>query len=222
MTTERKPLYLTISDIHQFVLPNTASATGFDLNTGKQLYYNTSSLNWSVQTDFTGSITKLTDGSDYLIASGAVSLTTTSLGAVKILVHEDSGNHTPVLSFSGGGTPTYASQVGRYYKIGRNVVVNFALALSNLNGVSGDVYINNLPFTSETSNDGTGAGQIPIYKNINNSNKVSGIFIHVQGNTNKAEILHVTNPETDSVALAVVNLTNTTQLTGSLTYISAI
>lgn len=220
MPNERKPLYLTIPSVHQFELPITASALGIDLNIGKQLYYNTSSLGWAIQTGFTGSVTKLTDGSNYLIASGAVSLTTTSLGAVQILVHEDSNSWTPHLSFSGGGTPTYASQVGRYYKIGRNVTVNFAIAISNLNGVSGDVFIDQLPFTSEPANDGTGAGQIPAFKNINNSNKVSGIFIHVQGNATKAECYHVTNPETDSVALKVDNLTNTTQLTGSLTYIA--
>ena len=55
MATERKPLYISISDVHQFVLPVTASALGVDLNTGKQTYYNTSSLNWASQETYTGS-----------------------------------------------------------------------------------------------------------------------------------------------------------------------
>jgi hypothetical protein len=53
MATERKPLYITISSIHQFELPTTASAGGLDLNTGKNIYYNTSSLHWETQNAFT-------------------------------------------------------------------------------------------------------------------------------------------------------------------------
>lgn len=37
MATERKPLYITIPNIHQFELPTTASAGGVDLNTGRNL-----------------------------------------------------------------------------------------------------------------------------------------------------------------------------------------
>ena len=55
MATERKPLYITISSVHQFELPTTASAVGLDLNTGKNLYYNTSSLAWVPQETFSGS-----------------------------------------------------------------------------------------------------------------------------------------------------------------------
>ncbi len=55
MSLERKPLYLTLDSTKQFVLPNTASAVGIDLNTGKQIYYNTSSLGWVTQETFSGS-----------------------------------------------------------------------------------------------------------------------------------------------------------------------
>lgn len=219
MATERKPLYITISSIHQFELPTTASAGGLDLNTGKNIYYNTSSLHWETQNAFTGSITKLANGSDYLVASGAITLTTTSVGAVKIGVFEEFASYTPVLSFSGGGTPIYASQTGDYYRIGKQVIVNFALALSNLNGVTGDVTIANLPFTTISSNNGVGSGQVPVYKNINNSHKVSAILIHIKSNQAVAELYHVTNPEANSVPLTVNNLTNTTELSGSLYYL---
>lgn len=222
MPLERKPLYLTLDSIKQFELPNTASAVGIDLNTGKQLYYNTSSNNWSIQSSFTGSVTKLTDGSDYLIASGAVTLTTTSLGAVKVHVFEESGNWTPALSFSGVNTGhTYSSQAGRYYKIGRNIIANFAISLSALNGASGNVFLVNLPFTSETAGDGTGDGIIPAYKNLNNADKVSGIRMHLGSATTKADVYHSSNPEIQSQYLTNVNLTDTTQLTGSVRYICA-
>ena len=55
MSLERKPLYLTLDSIKQFELPNTASAVGIDLNTGKQIYYNTSSLGWAYQETYSGS-----------------------------------------------------------------------------------------------------------------------------------------------------------------------
>jgi hypothetical protein len=221
-TRERRFLEVNLDKIHSNQLPDTASAVGIDLNTGKQIYYNTSSNNWSIQTAFTGSVTKLTDGSDYLIASGAVTLTTTSLGAVKVHVFEESGNWTPALSFSGVNTGhAYSSRVGRYYKIGRNIIANFAISLSALGGDSGNVLLVDLPFISETAGDGTGDGMIPAYKNLNNTDRVSGIQIHLGSTTTKADIYHVTNPDTESQTLTHSNLTDTTELTGSVRYICA-
>lgn len=223
-TRERRLLEVNLNKIHSNELPDTASAVGLDLNIGTQVYFNTGSLSWQTQTGFSGSLTKLTDGSDYLIASGAVSLITTSLGAVKILVHEDAGNWTPVLSLSNGTSlPTLSSTAGRYYKIGRHVTLNFALTVDTLNG-TGNVTLINLPFLSETSNDGAGAGSVPEYVNINNSNQVSGISIHVKSNTTTADLFHVSNKNTASEALLDTNLTESptgTQLTGSFYYIAA-
>lgn len=223
MENERKVIFSTLpsnSNVHT-TLPTSASVAGFDLNTKNNVYFNTGSQTWEAQTAFTGSITKLTDGSNYLIASGAVTLTTTSAGAVQVHVFEDSGFFTPHLSFSGGGTPTYASQTGKYYKIGRSVQINFALALSNLGAAAGDVYLDLLPFTSEVSNDGAGSGQVIVFKNISNGNRVVGINAYIGSNTNKAQLFHITNQTTDSTTLTVTNLTNTTQLSGSLYYISS-
>ena len=218
---ERRHLEINLDKAHSNELPVTASAVGLDLNTGKQIYFNTGSLAWEIQTGFTGSVTKLTDGSDYLIASGAINLTTASNGAVKINVFEESGNYTPALSFSGGVTATYASQVGTYYKIGKQVTVNFALALSNLNSATGNVSLINLPFTSQTSNDGAGGGSVQDYKNINGGDKVSNIPIRVGSNTTTASLYHVTGQALNAGFLTYSNLTGTTQLSGSLYYIAA-
>jgi len=78
-----------------------------------------------------------------------------------------------------------------------------------------------LPFTSETAGDGTGDGIIPAYKNLNNADKVSGIRMHLGSATTKADVYHSSNPEIESQYLTNVNLTNTTQLTGSVRYICA-
>ena len=61
MASERKPLYITIQNNYQFELPTTASAGGVDLNTGRNLYYNTSSLAWVPQETFSGSSATLGD-----------------------------------------------------------------------------------------------------------------------------------------------------------------
>jgi hypothetical protein len=263
MATERKTILSTLNDNKQLVLPTTASVSGYDLNTGKLIYFNTGSNEWSVQETITaisgvfsyltassglsvtgsstfaaghtfnflgnaifnggvsGSLQTLANGTTpYLVGSGAVDVTTGSNGQVKVHVFEQSGNWTPTLSFSGVNTGhTYSSQVGRYYKIGRVVIANFAIGLSALGGDSGDIFLVNLPFTSEAAGDGTGDGVVPSYKNISNSNKVSGILMHIGSSTTKADMYHVTNPDTQSVTLTDVNLTNTTQLTGSIRYI---
>ena len=219
---ERRHLEINLDKAHSNELPVTASAVGLDLNTGKQIYFNTGSLAWEIQTGFTGSVTKLTDGSDYLIASGAINLTTASNGAVKINVFEESGNYTPALSFSGGVTATYASQVGTYYKIGKQVTVNFALVLASLSAGPADIVsLINLPFTSQTSTDGAGGGAVPDYKNINNGNRVSSILIRVGSNTTTASLYHVTGQALNAGFLTYSNLTGTTQLSGSLYYIAA-
>jgi len=56
---------------------------------------------------------------------------------------------TFVPAFAGGitaGTPTYTTQLGRYYRTGKLVFVSINLALSSLGGADGRVEIRNLPF----------------------------------------------------------------------------
>lgn len=55
MAIERKAILSTLSDNKQLVLPTTASVSGYDLNTGNLVYFNTGSNEWSVQETISGS-----------------------------------------------------------------------------------------------------------------------------------------------------------------------
>lgn len=71
---ERRPLEVNLDIANSNILPTTASAVGIDLNTGKQIYFNTSSLSWQNQTQFVGSasyasFTSLTAGPGISIGS---------------------------------------------------------------------------------------------------------------------------------------------------------
>ena len=235
MSLERKPLYLTLDSIKQFELPNTASAVGIDLNTGKQIYYNTSSLGWVTQETFsgsnaifgniTGSLTVINASTPYLVGSGAVILSTASNGQVKILVSQDSGFWTPAFTFATPATsPTYSSQAGSYYKIGRQVTANFTIGLSDKGTSTGDISLVGLPFTSDTGANGAGAGAgvVVAFANIAGGvHRVSSISATVGSATTSASLYYTRDSVTDSVRLHADSLTNTTQLTGSITYITA-
>ena len=54
-TLERRHLEINLNIPRSNELPVTASAVGIDLNTGKQIYYNTSSLDWATQETITAS-----------------------------------------------------------------------------------------------------------------------------------------------------------------------
>lgn len=235
MSLERKPLYLTLDSTKQFELPNTASAVGIDLNTGKQIYYNTSSLGWVTQETFsgsnaifgniTGSLTVINASTPYLVGSGAVILSTASNGQVKILVSQDSGFWTPAFTFATPATsPTYSSQAGSYYKIGRQVTANFTIGLSDKGTSTGDISLVGLPFTSDTGANGAGAGAgvVGAFANIAGGvNRVSSISATVGSGTTSASMYYTRDVVTDALRFHGDNLTNTTQLTGSITYISA-
>ena len=55
MAIERKVILSTLADNKQLVLPTTASISGYDLNTGNLIYFNTGSNQWSTQETISGS-----------------------------------------------------------------------------------------------------------------------------------------------------------------------
>ena len=170
-----------------------------------------------------GSLQKLSDGvTPYLVGSGAVTVTTGSNGVVTASVTEISSTWTPALSFEGvNGGHTYSARLGTYYKIGRLVTANFIIGLSSLGTSTGNVNIVNLPFTSQTSVTGTGNGPVMVFKNINNANKAINITSYIASNTTTASLYTVRTADTASLRLTHSELTNTTEITGSFTYIAA-
>lgn len=75
---------------------------------------------------------------------------TSGSGTSELLADYEEGTFTPTIVYSGTNTPTYASQLGRYTKIGRMVQIQTFLAW-NENGSTGTVTLGSLPFTSVTS-----------------------------------------------------------------------
>jgi len=80
----------------------------------------------------------------------------------------------------------------------------------------------NLPFASENGVDGSGAGNVIVFKNIaGGANRVVSIGAYIGANTTSASLYHASAITSDATTLTHTNLTATTQLTGSVTYISA-
>lgn len=173
-----------------------------------------------------GSLQRLSDGTTpYIVAGANITINTASNGQVSITgsaVTETSSSWTPAFFFEGlNGSHTYSAQLGSYYKIGKLVTVNFIIALSALGTSTGNVDIVNLPFTSQTTNVGCGVGVVAAYKNISNGNKITSISTWVNSNTTTSSLFITKNPDVASLRLTHAELTNTTEITGSITYIAA-
>lgn len=68
-------------------------------------------------------------------------------GGTNVLDFYETGSWTPVLSFGGGSTGIeYASQTGKYTRIGNVVVLLMNLALSNKGTSTGNAVISGLPY----------------------------------------------------------------------------
>ena len=183
----------------------------------------TGSFSGTFSGSLTGSLSMINGSTPYLVGSGAVILSTASNGQVKILVSQDSGFWTPAFTFVAPVTsPTYSSQAGSYYKIGRQVTANFTIGLSNKGSSTGDISLVGLPFTSDTGANGAGAGVVVAFANIAGGvHRVSSISATVGSATTSASLYYTRDVVTDALRFHEGNLTNTTQLTGSITYISA-
>jgi hypothetical protein len=60
----------------------------------------------------------------------------------------EEGTWTPALTFSSGGSVTYGTQAGQYTKVGNFVICTFWIQIGSVSSPSGNVTIENLPFTS--------------------------------------------------------------------------
>jgi hypothetical protein len=76
----------------------------------------------------------------------------------------DEGTFTPTMVSSGGGTPTYTTQIGRYTRIGNLVYFGLVIVQSGAGSLAaGNLTIGGLPFTAvteATSNGGVSIGSV--------------------------------------------------------------
>tara|TARA_R110000803_G_scaffold93599_6_gene161117 strand:+ start:1194 stop:2369 length:1176 start_codon:yes stop_codon:yes gene_type:complete len=85
-----------------------------------------------------------------LYLSGGVYLGGT--GAANKLSDVETGTWTPTVVFSGGGSPIYARQLATYTKIGRFVFCDISIIFQK-NNCSGNLSIENFPFSNTSGND---------------------------------------------------------------------
>ena len=173
----------------------------------------------------TGSLTRLIDGSPYLLASGSITISTGSSGAVTIgtsgsIPITSYGTWTPSYNFSTTNSQTYSSRIGTYYKVGRMVVAQFNIILTG-NGV-GNISLVNLPFLSETTLDGAGSVQVSYFQNINGgAGRVTNITGQVLSNSTTASLYQVGAITANTSLLTDGNFTATTNLVGTAIYLTA-
>jgi hypothetical protein len=119
----------------------------------------------------------------------------------------EEGTWTPTLMFSLATTGiTYASQLGRYTKIGRLVIATGNLLLTSKGTASGAAQIGNLPFTSINDTQYSAA---PTWAS-GMASVVGAVFLMVKPNDNKLNIYHTNNGA--GAGLSNSNFSNTTQL----------
>ena len=173
----------------------------------------------------TGSLTRLTDGSPYLLATGSITISTGSNGAITVGTSSDVattlyGSWTPSYTFSTTNSQTYSARIGTFYKVGRIVVAQFSITLT-ANGV-GNISLINLPFVSQTTLDGAGSVQVSYFQNINSgAGRVTNITGQVLSNSTTASLYQVGAITANTSLLSDGNFTATTNLVGTVTYISA-
>jgi hypothetical protein len=101
-------------------------------------------------------------------------------GSANELDDYEEGTWTPTIAYHYGSVTSYAIQVGTYTKIGRIVIAEFDVKLSNRGDGSGSyTYLTSLPFNHQGSRAGSGT----IYYIDNLSTAVSSMSIELGGSS---------------------------------------
>jgi hypothetical protein len=86
------------------------------------------------------------------VTEAAASFTGVTLNAGTQLTQYVEGTFTPTLASTGGGVPTYSTQLATYTRIGNRVTISIVLAISATNTLAaGNLTIGTLPFTSNST-----------------------------------------------------------------------
>jgi hypothetical protein len=127
----------------------------------------------------------------------------------------EEGTWTPTITFNLASTGiTYATQLGRYVKVGRQVTIWVYFLLTNKGSATGAARVAGLPFTNSTGGDAEGASFIPNYWAMATSVTPGG---YVQAGQNYFILIN-TAPATSVSTITDSAFTNTTYLYGCATY----
>lgn len=133
---------------------------------------------------------------------------------VNTLDDYEEGSWTPVIGGEGGTSgQSYTSQVGHYVKIGKLVLATFNVVLSAKGTITGNVQIQGLPFTSDTSHDSVGE-----VRWITLATTWVSVKAHLSAGATAATVVGAAAAATTTVALVTADIANTTQLVGTIIF----
>lgn len=132
----------------------------------------------------------------------------------------EEGTWTPVI---GGATSqtgqSYATQVGRYVKVGRTVMANFHATLTNKGTITGGVILRGLPFAA--ANAGSSINAVGTV-NIGNFDAMTTSIVRLSGFVGQTETVAYmylnTAAATAGVGVAAADLSNATSWVGAVVY----
>lgn len=127
------------------------------------------------------------------------------------------GTFTPVLRGSStAGSQTYSAQVGRYIRIGKMVLCSYQMIMTNKDGATAGAYlwIGGLPFTSVNVASLIWSNAISNFANLGASR---GLNLSIVANSTVGFIID----NISGLALSPSDLTNTSQVGGSIMYEAA-
>lgn len=121
---------------------------------------------------------------------------------------------TPTVAGSSGGSPTYVTQQGKYVRDGSLVSVSGYVEISAKNALAGNIYIGNLPFSSEalvgnylatiSSFGGLATSVVNFVARVNTSDNTLGLFIMTAAGTSSGSALQASDiSNTFSVAFGL-------------------
>ena len=136
--------------------------------------------------------------------------------AANTLDDYEEGSWTPEITSQSGSITSYTTQVGSYTKIGRTVIAEYDIRISDKGNISGGYLLVSLPMNHAGSR--AGSGTVYYFQNLNYS--VSSLQIELGGATpTRGWLLGVTGTQNSQNSyLGAAYLTNTTQITGQLVY----
>lgn len=138
-----------------------------------------------LQAEVTAIETSLLNGG-YTTAADGVAFPATQVASADANTLDDyeEGSFTPTLVSSGGGTPTYTTQVGRYVKVGSKVTVWGRVTLATKGTLAaGTLTVESLPFTSANVSNVFGGMVVPSFAQLATSVSQLTAFVNVNATT---------------------------------------
>ena len=142
---------------------------------------------------------------------------TSGTGTSELLDDYEEGSWTPSFSYSDGGTPTLSEAYGYYVKVGRMVHCLFTTTNSAQGGGSGNVLLNNLPFTSSGNNGFRHNGNVTYFTGMGSGIR-SNMVVYNAGATTSVYFYHQNSANTQIESITRNYFSDNTTLRGHIIF----